>query len=113
MWSVVFAIISSIGLGALAWALVVMDALVAIGLALVSSDAEVSVGGPYGRALAVGIALNLIVAPILALSLLRTPARSWPAWLQGLASAGIAAVGSAAVLLLVVGIDPIAFVSAL
>lgn len=112
-WSVVFAVLSSFGLAALAWGLLVMEALVAMGVALVSPDADVGVGGRYGWALAIGIVVNLIVAPLLALSLRRTPARAWTPWLQGLASAGVAALVSGAVLLAVVGISPIAFVSGL
>lgn len=110
VWSVGFAVLTSVGLVVLTWALLVMDAVVAMALAVASPDAEVAVGGHYGRALALGVALNLVLAPVLSLALMRTPARTWPAWVQGLASAGMAAVSAGAVLLLVVGIDPVDFV---
>ena len=113
VWAAGFAALTSAGLAALAWGLLVMDALVAMGLALVVADGDVGLGGGYGRALALGIAVNLLLAATVALSLRRTPARTWPPWVQGLASAGVAALVSGAVLLLLVGISPIAFVSAL
>ena len=112
-WAVLFAALTSVGLAALAWFLVTMDVLVALGLGLVASSdtrfgpGEVPTLDGYGWALVIGIVVNVVGAAAIALLVRRSVARSWPAWVTGLVSAGVAVLVAGSVLLLTLGISPV------
>lgn len=113
-WAVGLSVVTTAGLGMLTWMLGIMDVLTYGAIAIVAQE---SVTAPepdrYRLAFAVGAVVNLTGAPVLAWVASRTPARAWPPFAQGLVGALAASVVAACALLLMLGISPIDFLSAL
>ena len=113
-WAIGFSILTTVGLGALTWGLVIAHALAYLVGAVVGPQTIAAVDGdPYRLAFAVGLIANLASASSLAWLAARTPARTWNPVVQGLTAAFLAAVAGASALLLALGMNPIAFVIAL
>lgn len=114
-WAVALSVVTSIGLAALTFVLLLEHALgYGFAAALFPDTAPVPPDGSrYGLALALGATTNLVLAAGTAGLAHRTPARAWPRALQALAAAVIAGVVAACVLLLTLGIDPVGFVLSL
>lgn len=109
-WALVFAAVTTVGLGLLAWGLLVMHALT-YGTATVIGPEAITApdGARYRLGILVALAVNLATAAGLAGLVGHTPGRSWPPALQGLAAALVAAVAAGCALLVVVGINPVDF----
>ena len=113
-WALGFSALTTVGLGALTWGLVIVHAL-AYGVGAVVGPQTIAAvdGDAYRLAFAVGLIANLASASSLAWLAARTPARTWNPVVQGLTAAVLGAVAGASALLLVLGMNPIAFVTAL
>lgn len=113
-WALVFGVLTSLALAALAVVLLLMHAM-AYGVALVFAPA--ALGAPddnrYLLALVFGVVLSMAGSPALAWLGFGSSSRSWPPMVQGLAAAVAAAVVALCALLLTLGISPIDFVAAL
>lgn len=107
-WALAFAAGTTLVLGLLVWGLLVMHALV-YGTAAVIGPETITApaGGRYRLGFTVALAVNLVTAAGLAGLVGRTPGRSWPPALQGLAAALLAAVAAGCALLITVGINPV------
>lgn len=113
-WALGFSALTTVGLGALAWAIVIVHALVyGVGAAVAPQAIAAVDGDRYRLAFAVGLIANVASASCLAWLAARTPARSWNPVVQGLTAAVLAAVAGASALLLSLGMNPLAFVAAL
>lgn len=114
-WALAFGGLTTLGLGVLAWGLLIMHAL-SYGVANVIAP-ETGLAAPEGSryvlALAVGVIVNLAGGPTLIWLAIRTPARAWPPVVLGLCTALLAAVVATCALLLTLGINPVDFVHAL
>lgn len=109
-WALVFAAVTTAGLGLLAWGLLVMDALIYGASAVVGPEAITAPDGArYRLGFSVAVVFNLATAVGLARLSSHTPGRTWPTALQGLAAALLAAVAAACALLVTVGINPVDF----
>ena len=111
-WSLGFGGLTTLGLGVLAWGLLIAHALMygtieVIGL---SKGITAPESNRYLLAFAVGAVVNLAGAPALIWLAVRTRVRSWPPVVLGLAAALVAAVAAACALLLVLGLNPVEFV---
>jgi hypothetical protein len=91
-----------------------MDAL-AYGIAAVFAPDALAApdGGRYLLALVFGVVVCMAGAPAMAWVGFGRASRTWPALVQGLAAAVVAAVASVCTLLLMLGINPVDFVAAL
>lgn len=111
-WSLGFSGLTTLGLGALTLALLLTHALIYGTLEVIGPIKGVTApeGNSYRMAFAVGAVINLAGGPALAWLTVRTPARSWPPVILGLAAALVAAVAAACTLLLILGLNPVEFV---
>lgn len=105
-----FAGVTTVALGLLAWGLLVMHALIYGTAAVIGPDTITAPGGArYRLGFIVAVAVNLATAAALAGLVGRTPGRMWPPAFQGLAAALLAAVAAGGALLVTVGINPVDF----
>lgn len=113
-WALVFGVLTSLALAALAVVLLLMNAM-AYGVALVfAPDVLASPDeSRYLLALVFGVVLSMAGSPALAWLGFGSSSRSWPPMVQGLAAAVLAAVVAVCALLLTLGISPIDFLAAL
>lgn len=112
-WALVFAVVTTAGLGLLAWGLLVMHALTYGAAAVIGPETITAPGGArYRLGFTVGVAVNFATAAGLARLACHTPGRTWPPALQGLAAALLAAVAASCALLVTIGINPVDFVTA-
>lgn len=107
-WAIAFVTVTAVGLGALAWAVLMMHALT-YGMTEVLGMARPDPPDTdrYGWALAVGVAVDAAVTAAMLWQLGRTAARQWPAWVTALLAAVVGGATGASALLLVLGINPI------
>jgi hypothetical protein len=112
-WALGFSALTTVGLGALTWGIVIAHAL-AYGVGAVVAPQTIAAvdGDRYRLAFALAVIASLASASSLAGLAARTPARTWNPVVQGLTAAILAAVAGASALLLTLGMNPIAFVAA-
>ena len=109
-WALVFAAVTTAGLGLLAWGLLVMHALIyGAGEVIGPEGLSAPDGARYRLGFTVAVVVNLAAAAGLARLACHTPGRTWPTALQGLAAALLAAVAAGGALLVTVGINPVDF----
>ncbi len=111
-WALGLGVLATGGLAVLAWALLVMHAIGYGGLLVLSPESDVAPPDEhrYVLALATGACIALVGGPLLAWSAARGPGRTWGATLVGIGAGVLAAAAGASALMLVLGIDPVAFV---
>ena len=113
-WALTLAAVTTAGLGLLAWGLLLMHAFIYGAAAVVGVELITAPDGTrYRLGFTIAVIVNLASAPVLARLACHTPARNWPAVLQGLAAALLAAIAAGCALLVTVGINPVDFVTAL
>ena len=109
-WALAFAVVTTAGLGLLAWGLLIMHALIYGAGAVVGPETIAAPDGArYRLGLTVAVVVNLATAAGLARIAAQTPGRTWSPALQGLAAALLAAVAAGCALLVTVGINPVDF----
>ncbi|PVU82758.1 hypothetical protein DDP54_06735 [Cellulomonas sp. WB94] len=111
MWALGFTAVTVVGLAALSVGLLVMQALVGGSVQVLAPESGIAStdAGTFGWAFALAAGVALVTTAGAARLTESTPARRWPPVLQGLAAAAVAALLSLVVLLLRLGIDPVAF----
>ena len=111
-WALGLGVLATAGLAVLAWALLVLDAIGYGGFLVLSPESHVPPPDEhrYVAALATGACLTLVGGPALAWVVARGPGGTWGAALVGIGAGVLAAVAGASALMLVLGIDPVAFV---
>ena len=107
-----FGALTTLGLVALTWALLIMHALAYGAFAVIEPQTRITApqSNRYLLALAVGVVVNLAGGPALIWLAGRTRARHGPPVVLGLAAALVAAVAAACALLLMLGVNPIELV---
>ena len=109
-WALAFAVVTTAGLGLLAWGLLIMHALIYGAGAVVGPETIAAPDGArYRLGLTVAVVVNLATAAGLTRIAAHTPGRTWSPALQGLAAALLAAVAAGCALLVTVGINPVDF----
>jgi hypothetical protein len=109
-WALVFAAVTTAGLGLLAWGLLVMHALFYGAGAVIGPEAITAPDGArYRVGFTVAVVVNLATAAGVARLACHTPGGTWPTALQGLAAALLAAVAAGCALLVTVGMNPVDF----
>jgi hypothetical protein len=111
-WALGFSVVTTVGLGVLVWGILIVD-LIGYGAAAVMMPETTPTApedAPYGLAFAVGVVVNVVCASALARLAFRTPVRTWPPAVQGLAAALTAGLTAVCALLLTLGINPVGFV---
>ena len=112
-WALALAAVTTAGLGLLAWGLLLMHAFIYGAAAVVGVELITAPDGTrYRLGFTIAVIVNLASAPVLARLACHTPARTWPAVLQGLAAALLSATAAGCALLVTVGINPVDFVTA-
>lgn len=111
-WSLGFGGLTTLALGALTWALLIMHALVYGTFAVIEPHTRITTPqvSRYQLAFEVGAVVTLAGGPALVCLAVRTRARSWPPPILGLTAALIAAAAAACTLLLMLGFNPVEFV---
>jgi len=112
-WALGFTGVTVVGLAALSVGLLLMRALADGAMRVVAPEARIaSLGsGAFGWAFALAAGVALVTAAVVARLAERTAARRWPPVLQGLVAATVAAALALVVLLVRLGIDPIALLT--
>ncbi|MEW1952393.1 hypothetical protein [Terrabacter sp. NPDC080008] len=107
-WATGFVLLTLVGLGALAWAALLMHAML-YGTFQVMDPGSVAAPEPgrYARALVVGCLVDVAGTAAMLRLLLRSTDRRWPAWASALLAAAVGGVVAASTLLLVVGVSPL------
>ena len=109
-WALAFAAVTTVGLALVAWGLLILHAFVYGSAAVIQLE---PIAPPddarYLLAFTIAVTVNLATAAALAWIAWYTPVRTWPAALQGLAAAVLAAVAGVCALLLTLGINPVDF----
>ena len=110
-WVLALGVLTTAGLGALSWGLLVLEVLSYGALSVFGPELAAAApdSGRHGQAFAVGVAVHVTCAVALTLLASGTAVRSWPPLLQGLGTTIVAAAAAACALLLTLGIDPIDF----
>ena len=114
-WTLALLLLTTAGLGLLAWALLVTHGMAYAALEVLRPRERVVAPhlDDYVRALLVAVTTNVAVALALVWLARRTRARRWHPIAVGVLAAVIAVVLAGGTLLLLLGISPIAFVLAL
>lgn len=107
-WSLALGVLTTVFLAGLAYALLVMHALT-YGFTYVLGVGSVDepVVGRYELALAIGIGMNVVGAPLLSRLALRTRAAAWPQVLAAVPIALVTGVIATASMFAVLGYDPL------